>query len=61
MTKLVGLLLSLPTEELFTFNEHNSSLNYSITAEEQKKDSQLQEALKLLSHKYKQELHEDVP
>jgi hypothetical protein len=45
--------------EYVTFN-HRFPLNYSIIAEEQKNDNQIQEAMKLPGHKYKREIREGV-
>jgi hypothetical protein len=61
MTDLVRLLLSLPTKELFIFNENVFHLNYNIIAEEQATGSQLQRELKFKNNKYRQELRKGVP
>jgi hypothetical protein len=61
MTDLVGLLSRLPTEELFVFNENDFPLNFSIIAEEQAIDSQLQAELKSQSTKYIKETRDGVP
>jgi hypothetical protein len=51
MSDLVGLLSSLPTEELFVFNANDFPLNFNIIAEEQAADSQVQQEWKLMSSK----------
>jgi hypothetical protein len=61
MSDLVGLLSSLPTEELFVFNENDFPLNFNIIAEGQGADNQLQQELKLPNNKYREDIRDGIP
>ncbi len=61
MSDLVGLLSSLPTEELFIFNENAFPLNFNIIAEGQDTDSQLQQELKLPNNKCREDIRDGIP